>query len=396
MAWKALSTVFALVIAFPGLVGCSKEQNRPLAEVAKNTATVAATKVADIQIVNVYNWPDYIGKDTIRKFETVSGIKVNYTTFSNNDALESQLSAAIGEHDVVFPSARPYAGRMIANGQLATLDRTQLDSLDSLDAGILADLAEIDPNNAHVLPYMWGTSGLGLNVGMVKAALGADTQLDSWNLIFDPASAQKLSACGIGIVDAELEGFSAALLWQGQDMNASDDSAILAVRDAYAAIRPYIRKFSTSAELVRDLTEGRLCAVLTYSGDVDQAKNMAIKVALAAKTKVTEIRYVIPQEGALRWVDVVAIPSKAKNVENAHRFIRYLMTPEVIASISSAVSYANANNEATPLIDKRIIENPGIYPPAATRAKLQTAAQLPADGAERRKNAWNRIVYGEI
>ncbi len=395
MAWKANRVAIALVVAAAGIAGCSKDQQPPSAEIA-TAAAAAVAQTTERQIVNVYNWPDYISEDTIRKFEAASGIKVNYTTYSNNDALEAQLAAAHGEHDVIFPSARPYAGRMIANGLLATLDKSRLSGFDAFDANIMADLSQIDPKNAHVVPYLWGTSGLGLNEDMVKAALGPGVALDSWNLIFDPASAQKLSKCGIGIVDAEQDGFSAALLWKGLDINASDDKAMLAVRDVYASIRPYIRKFSPSSELIADLSEGRLCIVLTYSGDVDQANIMAKEAAQAAKTKAPHIRYVIPREGALRWIDVVAIPGKAKNIENAHRFIRYLMQPEVIADISSAVSYANANNAATPLIDKAIAANPSIYPPPEVQAKLRVAAQLPADGAERRRNAWNRIVYGEI
>lgn len=395
MAWKANRVAIALVVAAAGIAGCSKDQQPPSAEIA-TAAAAAVAQTTERQIVNVYNWPDYISEDTIRKFEAASGIKVNYTTYSNNDALEAQLAAAHGEHDVIFPSARPYAGRMIANGLLATLDKSRLGGFDAFDANIMADLSQIDPKNAHVVPYLWGTSGLGLNEDMVKAALGPGVALDSWNLIFDPASAQKLSKCGIGIVDAEQDGFSAALLWKGLDINASDDKAMLAVRDVYASIRPYIRKFSPSSELIADLSEGRLCIVLTYSGDVDQANIMAKEAAQAAKTKAPHIRYVIPREGALRWIDVVAIPGKAKNIENAHRFIRYLMQPEVIADISSAVSYANANNAATPLIDKAIAANPSIYPPPEVQAKLRVAAQLPADGAERRRNAWNRIVYGEI
>ncbi len=401
MVWKTARVTFALTIAIAalGAAGCSQDQNRPFAEANAATPLPEAAPLSpttERQIVNVYNWPDYIGKDTIHKFEASTGIKVNYTTFSNNDALERQLTAAHGEHDVIFPSARPYAGRMITNGLLAPLDKSQLGNQSSIDAKIMADLAEIDPKNTHVVPYLWGTTGLGLNVGMVKAALGASASLDTWDLLFNPASAQKLSKCGIGIVDAELEGVSAALIWKGLDMNASDDNAVVAVRDTYNAIRPYIRKFSPSSELIKDLTDGRLCVVLTYSGDVEQAQVTASEAATAANTTAPEIRYVIPREGAMRWIDVVAISSQAKHVENAHRFIRYLMQPEVIAEISNAVSYANANNAATPLIDKSISENPGIYPPTAVAAKLRTAALLPAAGAERRKNTWNRIVYGEI
>jgi putrescine transport system substrate-binding protein len=387
MAWKASSVVFALVVSGIAIAGCSKDPTPPIAAVARS---------AERQILNVYNWPDYISEDTIRAFEAASGIKVNYTTYSNNDALERQLASAHGEHDVIFPSARPYAGRMIEKGMLATLDKPRLGGLDSFDADIMADLAEIDPNNAHVVPYLWGTTGLGINEEMVKAAVGPGVALDSWDLIFDPVTAKKLSACGIGIVDAELDGFTAALLWKGLDINASDDKSVLAVRDAYAAIRPYIRKFSPSSELTRDLREGRLCVVLTYSGDVDKANSVAQAEAKATRAKPQAIRYVIPREGALRWIDVVAIPVKAKNIDNAHRFIRYLMEPEVIAKISSALSYANANNRATTFIDKSIAQNPNVYPKEDLRARLRSAALLPNDGAERRRNAWNNIVYGEM
>lgn len=387
MARKAGCIAFALIVSTLCIAGCGKDQTTPFTTVAQTT---------ERQILNVYNWPDYIGEDTIRAFEAASGIKVNYTTYSNNDALERQLASQHGEHDVIFPSARPYAGRMIANGQLATLDKPRLGGLDSLDATIMADLAEIDPDNAHVVPYLWGTTGLGINEEMVAAAVGPGAALDSWDLIFDPVLAKKLSTCGIGIVDAELDGFTAALLWKGLDINASDDKSVLAVRDAYAAIRPYIRKFSPSSELTRDLREGRLCVVLTYSGDVDKANSVAQAEAKATRAKPQAIRYVIPREGALRWIDVVAIPAKARNVDNAHRFIRYLMEPEVIAKISSAVNYANANREATTLMDKRIARNPAVYPQADSRARLRTAELLPPDGAERRRNTWNNIVYGEM
>lgn len=400
MAWKA--TVVVLAIVAIAVTGCSEEQNRPFAEAtpagqaAPVVESTAAVEHAERQIVNVYNWPDYIGEDTIHKFEASSGIKVNYMIYSDGDALERQLMVAPGEHDVIFPPARPYAGRMIANGLLASLDKASLGDLDSLDPNIMTELASLDPNNEHLLPYLWGTTGMGLNMGMVKAALGANVPLDSWNLIFDPIVAQKLSKCGIGIVDSEVEGFSAALLWKGMDMNAVDDNAVLAVHDVYSLIRPYIRKFSTSSELIKDLADGRLCLVLTYSGDVDQARNAAAEAAEAEDKEIPDIRYIIPREGALRWIDVVAIPSQAKHVANAHKFIRYLMTPEVIADISNTVSYANANLSATPLIEKSIAENPGVYPPANVRAKLRATALLSDDNALRRKNAWNRIVYGGL
>ena len=55
------------------------------------------------------------------------------------------------------------------------------------------------------------------------------------------------------------------------------------------------------------------------------------------------IVYRIPREGTLMWFDMLAIPADARHVANAHRFIDFLLRPEVIADITAYVNYANAN-----------------------------------------------------
>jgi len=147
------------------------------------------------------------------------------------------------------------------------------------------------------------------------------------------------------------------------------------------------------SELIEDLASGELCLVLSFSGDVQQAQARAQERAEAAKTKAPEIRYVIPREGAMRWTDVVAIPKNAKHIENAHRFLQYLMEPKVIAGISNFVAYANANTSATALLDDKVAEDPGIYPPADVRAKLSTARTPTEAEAKERKLVWNNIIY---
>lgn len=378
---RNIGSLLVVAVAMAGLSACGKDVEQP------------AIKSAEPQILNVYNWPDYIAEDTIKNFETKTGIKVNYTVFSNNDALEQQLAATPDAFDIVFPSARPHAQRMVAAGGFAALDKKTLGNLKHLDAAILSDLAEIDPGNAYTVPYMWGTTGLGMNVGKVRTVLGNDAALDSWGLLFDPANAAKLSSCGIGVLDDDLEAFGAALIWKGQDPNQFDPASIEAVRGIYAQIRPHVRKYANSNDLISDLADGSLCLVLTYSGDVSQAQAKAEEAAKANNTDGPDIRYVIPREGALRWTDVMAIPKRAKHVGNAHRFLQFMMDPDVIASVSNYVAYANANTSANKLLDKEIAEDPGIYPPADVRAKLRTARQPTEAEAKQRKQAWESVVY---
>lgn len=348
---------------------------------------------AEDKVLNVYNWSDYVAPDTIADFEAATGIRVNYDVYAENETLETKLTTGGSGYDVVFPSARPFAQRQLRAGLYAPLDASKLPNLQHLDPAIMAGLADIDPGNAHVVPYMWGTTGLGINVEKVTAALGAGAALDTWGLLFDPANAAKLASCGIHVLDDEQEAFSAALLWLGMDPNAGGEAEIEAVKQAYAAIRPHIRTFN-NAEYKDALANGDACLVMGYSGDIGQARDVAAEAAEATGRPVPDIRYVIPKEGAVRWIDVVAIPKDARHPGNAHAFIDYLMQPEVIAAITDSVAYANANLAATPLIDPEIAADPGVYPPDEVRAKLVDPKLLEDAVQRQRVRAWTAIKSG--
>ena len=235
---------------------------------------------AEAKVLNVYNWSDYVADDTIANFEEATGIRVNYDVYAENETLETKLTAGGSGYDVVFPSARPFAQRQIRAGLLAELDRSKLPNLQNLDPSIMEGLTDIDPDNAHVVPYMWGTTGLGVNVEKVTAALGPDAPLDSWALLFDPANAEKLASCGIHVLDDDQEAFGAALIWLGRDPNAGSADEIDAVRQVYAAIRPHIRTFN-NAEYKDALANGDACLVMGYSGDIGQARDVATEAAEA-------------------------------------------------------------------------------------------------------------------
>lgn len=345
------------------------------------------------QVVNVYNWSDYVAEDTIPGFESATGIRVNYDVYSENETLEAKLTAGGAGYDVVFPSARPFAQRQIAAGLYLPLDKAKLPNLQHMDPEIMEGLADIDPGNRYVVPYMWGTTGLGVNVEKVRAALGPDAPLDSWDLLFDSANAQKLASCGITVLDDDQEAFGAALIWMGRDPNAGSADEIEAVKQAYAAIRPYIRTFN-NAEYKDALANGDACLVMGYSGDIGQARDVAVEAAENTGNPAPDIRYVIPKEGAIRWMDVIAIPADARNPDAAHAFVNYLMEPQVIAEVTDYVAYANANTAADALIDPEIAADPGVYPPEEVRARLVDPVSLPEDVQRQRVRAWTQIKSG--
>ena len=341
------------------------------------------------RVVYVYNWSDYIAEDTLENFEADTGIRVVYDVYDSNEMLETKLMAGSSGYAVVFPSARPFAQRHIQAGIYAPLDKGRLSNIGNLDADLLAGLQDVDPDNAHTLPYMWGTTGLGINVAKVKEILGEDAPLDSWSLLFDPANAEKLAACGISVLDDEQETFAAALIWKGRDANALEGDETAVVSDVYAGIRPHIRYFNSS-RYIDDLANGDICLAMGYSGDVFQARDSA-----AEAENGIEIAYIIPKEGAVRWVDLMAIPKDAPHPENAHAFIDYLLKPDVAAGIVDYVSYASPNTAAMERVDPEIAGDPGVYPPAEVMAKLVDPVTLPPQTTRERVRAWTTIKTGQ-
>ncbi|MFN7551476.1 MAG: polyamine ABC transporter substrate-binding protein [Pseudomonadota bacterium] len=353
-----------------------------------DAASGAPGPAAAAKQLNVYNWSDYIAEDTIARFERETGIKVVYDVYDSNEMLEAKLLAGSSGYDVVFPSARPFAQRHVAANLYLPLDRAQLGNWSNLDPNVLAALQDVDPGNRFLMPYMWGTTGIGYNVAKVRERLGPDFPLDSWNLIFDPAVAAKLADCGIALLDDEQEGFAAALIWLGRDPNGVGGGEIEAAADLFARVRPSVRYFHSS-KYIDDLANGEVCVAMAYSGDALMAGDRAEEAGNGV-----EIAYFIPREGAVRWVDNAAVPADAPHVANAHAFLDFLMRPDVMAPISEYVSYASANAAATPLVDEAVRGDTAIYPPAEVLARLVDPKKLPEAENRARVRAWTSIKSG--
>ncbi|WP_240905579.1 polyamine ABC transporter substrate-binding protein [Thiorhodococcus mannitoliphagus] len=331
--------------------------------------------------VHLYNWSDYFAEDTLPNFQARTGIRPVLDVYDANEVLEAKLFAGGSGYDVIFPTARPFAARHIKAGLYQPLDKSKLPGLERLDPEIMASLASIDPGNQYLVPYMWGTSGLGLNVEKVKAALGAEAKLDTWALIFDPEQAAKLKDCGIALLDDPTEVFSAALAYLGKDPNSLDKADLDAAAAVIKGVHANIRYFHSS-QYISDLANGELCVAHGYSGDVLQAQERAEEA-----DKGIEIAYRIPREGAALWTDVMAIPKDAPHPDAAHAFIAYLLDPQVIADISDYVFYANPNLAATPLIEAELREDPEIYPPPEVKARLF----VPNERSDREIRTLNRL-----
>ncbi|WP_050984686.1 polyamine ABC transporter substrate-binding protein [Thiorhodococcus drewsii] len=335
--------------------------------------------------VHLYNWSDYFAEDTLSDFESQTHIRPVLDVYDSNEVLEAKLFAGSSGYDLIFPTARPFAARHIKAGLYQPLDRSKLPGLDQIDPDIMKSLEGIDPGHAYLVPYMWGTTGLGVNLKKVKAALGEDAPMDTWGLIFDPDKASKLAGCGIALLDDATEVFAAALAYLGKDPNSLAKDDLAAAAELIKGAHPYIRYFHSS-QYITDLANGDLCVAHGYSGDVLQAKERAEEAG-----KGVEVGYRIPREGAVLWTDVMAIPKDAPNPAGAHAFIAYLLDPKVIAKISDYVFYANPNLAATPLVDAKLREDPGIYPSSDVKVHLFVLTERNDRDMRALNRLWTRL-----
>jgi len=334
--------------------------------VAGLVMATSVTASAEEKTLHIYNWSDYIAPNTVPDFQKETGIKVVYDVFDSNEVLEGKLMAGSTGFDLVVPSAS-FLERQLAAGVFQPLDKSKLPNYKNLDPDLLKMVAQHDPGNKYAIPYLWATTGIGYNVDKVKAALGKDAPVDSWDLVLKPENLEKLKSCGVSFLDAPAEIYATVLNYLHLDPNSTKASDYTgAANDLLLKLRPNIRYFHSS-QYINDLANGDICVAIGWAGDVMQASNRAKE----AKNGVN-VAYSIPKEGALAFFDVFAIPADAKNLDEAYQFLNYLMEPKVIAQVSNTVYYASGNLAATPLVNADVRNNPGIYPPADVRAKLFT------------------------
>jgi putrescine transport system substrate-binding protein len=341
-AWvRAAGPLVAALAMATLMTACGKKEAPPAAEMpaavpaASAPAPAESTPVASNvpKVLNIYNWSDYI----------------------------------------VVPGAH-FAKSQIEAGLLQKLDRSKLTNWDNLDKGILAQMAKLDPGNEHLVDWMWGYVTVGINVDKVKAALG-DTPLPDnvWSLLFDTKYVSKLKQCGVSVLDSASEVVPIALMYAGKPPFSHEEADYAAAAKVLKAIQPYVTRFSSSG-YIEEMASGATCLVMGFSGDINIAR------ARAAETKSVPpvvIEALIPKNGSIIYFDSMAIPKDAENVENAHLFINYILRPEVHASLTNKVFYANPNIASLKYVQKDVAENKTIFLDADVARAMVPAEPLP-------------------
>ncbi|MBB97780.1 MAG: spermidine/putrescine ABC transporter substrate-binding protein PotF [Rhodobacteraceae bacterium] len=351
------------------------------------TAIAALATAASADEVRVYNWSDYIDEELLQKFEDETGIDLIYDVFDSNELLETKMLAGGSGYDVVVPTGT-FLQRQIMAGAFQPLDMSKLPNIDNMWDVIESRTAQYDPGNEYSINYMWGTTGIGVNVGKVQELLGEDAPLSSMELILNPENMEKLAECGVHFLDAPTEMIPMTLKYIGEDPDSHDPEVIAKAEEVLLAVRPYIQKFHSS-EYINALANGDICVAVGWSGDVLQARDRA-----AEADNGVEIAYNAFAEGSQMWFDQMAIPVDAPNPDAAHVFLNFIMDPENMAAASNYVYYANGNKASQEFLVEDVIGDPAIYPDEATLENLYTTTPYEPKVQRVVTRLWTKIKSG--
>ena len=370
MRTAALWALGALAV----LGGCSQHSRAP------------GSSATEEQELHIYNWADYIGKNTIADFEARTGIKVIYDTYDADETLEAKMMAGDSGYDVVSTST-DYFSRQIKAGIYRPLDKALLPNWKNLDAHILALEAKADPGNRYAMPYLRHVNGFAYNVDMIRKRL-PDAPVDSLDMIFKPEIIKHFAECGVTFLDSAEDVLQLALKYLHLDPNTTRPEDYAAAEKLLLAVRPYIRAFD-STEYMNGLATGDFCISMSWSADYAasraRAKAAGVDVPLA---------FTVPKEGSNFAFDALLIPIDAPHPLAAHKFLDYILEPQVIAAITNEIHYANDNQAASPFVRPDILNDPAVYPPPATEARLYVADEASPTLERLRTRTWTRIKTG--
>ena len=369
----ALAAALAAVLSVAGLTACGT-----------GSGNIPGTR--EEKELRVYNWADYIGKDTIPDFEAATGIKVIYDTYDADETLEAKMMAGDAGYDIVSTST-DYFSRQIKAGIYRPLDKSLLPNWKNLDPGVLAIEAQADPGNRHAVPYLRHVNGFAYNVALIRARM-PDAPVDSLDMIFKPEVIRHFADCGVTFLDSAEDVLQLALNYLHLDPNTTRPEDYKQAEQLVLSVRPYIKAFD-STEYLNGLINSEFCLSMSWSGDYATSRARA----RAAGTEVP-LAFTVPKEGANGSYDAWLIPADAPHPLAAHKFLNYMLEPRVIAAVTNDIHYANDNAAADAYVDPEILADPVIYLPPQVETRLYHSQEAGPALERLRTRTWTRVKTG--
>jgi spermidine/putrescine transport system substrate-binding protein len=323
--------------------------------------------------VKVYNWSEYIAEGLLTTFEDEYGVKVVYDTFETMDEARAKISTGRSGYDVVILSDYVVPDA-IDGGMLEPLDHDKIPNSRHVDDKFKT--LDYDPGNKYSLPYVWGTTGLGVNSREVSETV------DGWAQVFDVDFLKKYSK-RVTMLSEARDLIGAAMKYLGYSLNSVNDNELQEAKDLLLMQKGYLAKYADATDYIGGLASSQFLVSHAYSGDV-----------YVAADENADITYVIPKEGSTLWIDNMTIAKGAPNKAAGEAFINYILTPEVTALITNFRNYANGNKDAIELVLPAIRDDPGIYPSPEVMEKLEAMRAFTADEKAKWDEVYTEVISG--
>ena len=343
-----------------------------------------STKNKNLGYVNVYNWYGMIPMDVIGDFEKETGIKVRYDYYDSNEILEAKLFASNSGYDVVFPSAMPYIPRQIEAGAYREIKKELIPNVKYLDKNLLKKVEIADPSNKFSIPLYWGTFGVIVDVDSVKKIIG-NIPDDPFNMIFDPKIMEKLYKGGVTFLEESADVYPLTYLFLNLKLSDSSHESLDKATKYLKKLRPFITRFSGSG-VIDETVRGESILAMSWSGEGFRACENARSVG-------KNLSFFTPKNNPLIWLDMIAIPSGAPNVESAHKFINFILRPDICARLSNYSKLATTNRKSWSMVDKSIMGKSEIFPNDNIIEKSFMAYPRSNDFYKKRNTLWTMVKF---
>ncbi|MCF7363912.1 MULTISPECIES: extracellular solute-binding protein [Vibrio] len=304
-------------------------------------ATLFTTNaMANDQELYFYNWSEYIPSEVLEDFTKETGIKVIYSTYESNESMYAKLKTQGTGYDLVVPSTY-FVSKMRKEGMLLEIDKSKLSNFAGLDSNYLNK--PFDPNNSYSIPYIWGATGIGINTDMLDKS-----NIHNWGDLWDAKWEGQLM-----MMDDSREVFHIALVKLGYSPNTTDPKEIEAAYEELKKLMPNVLVFNSDFP-ANPYLAGEVSLGMLWNGS-----------AYMAREEGANIDIIWPEKGAIFWMDSLAIPAGAANIEAAHKMIDFLLRPENAAKIAVEIGYPTPVKAAYKLLPEEFANDPSIFPPQA-------------------------------
>jgi spermidine/putrescine-binding protein len=284
----------------------------------------AVSAPASAAQLRVANWNDYIDPSVIAAFIKQSGIEVSYQHYETEEQYTALL-ASTDSPDVVVPG-NTRLKQMIEADLLQPYEASALPRSGEILPTIKARMIGQDPERQYAVPYLWGRIGLLVDRSKVEAALGSKMP-NTWGLVFDQALTQVIAACGISVLESRDDIYSLWMTYRGLDASKPTARTMRAFGEQLLAIRPLYRHVDNAA-YISAANEGELCVSMAWEGD-------GKRIAQGNK----QLEFILPQEGTVQFLDVMAISKASRRVAEAKQFIAFMISEQSQASTASHTGY---------------------------------------------------------